>query len=49
MCEECFFNFALKKLKAKSVHNDYIGEIETIEKRGGEDKISTFEYTTEMV
>lgn len=49
MCEECFFNFALKKLKAKSVHNNYIGEIETIVESGGEDKISTFEHTAEMV
>ena len=31
MDEQCFFDYALEKLNAKSVHNDDRGEIETPE------------------
>ena len=31
LCEECFFEQALRVLRCKSVHNDYRGEIETPE------------------
>lgn len=31
MDEQCFFDYALEQLNAKSVHNDYRGEIETPE------------------
>lgn len=33
--EQCFFEMALEKLNAKSVHNDYRGEIEETTEEGG--------------